>query len=149
MSTCSKCGSPDRNDLFYGICSLCRKRILNSIPLIDWNKVDIPPIDSTMTNQTIPDQKLIIKILNNFVKNTLGILSLFFDLIALIMIIIFLNTLLYAGAFSISAIICGILELALDWDENWKYIGYGFLIGVILSVISLWPLILVIVNIFF
>jgi len=152
MSTCSKCGSLDSGDLFYGIYSNCRKKVLNAIPLYNFNWIDPPPTRSATSNHDIPNQKLIIRLtkrfLNNIEKNTLGTLSLLFDLIALIMIFIFLNTFNYvAGAFSISAIICGIFEFMLDWDENWRLIGYGILIGVILSVISLWPLILFIIRI--
>ena len=152
MSTCSKCGSLDRGDLFYVVCSNFRKKLLNAIQLINFDRIDPPPTRSSIAKQTIPHQKLITRLTKRFLinlqKNTLGTLSLLFDLIALIMIFIFLNTFNYvAGAFSISAIICGIFEFMLDWDENWRLIGYGILIGVILSLISLWPLILFIIRI--
>ncbi|HEC39601.1 hypothetical protein LCGC14_0498240 [marine sediment metagenome] len=151
MSTCSKCGSSDRSDLMYGVCSICRKKLLNSIPLVNYNRAD-PPTRSSITKQNISNQKLIIRLTRRFFKNieknTLGTLSLIFYLVALIMIVIFLNTLLFAGAFSISAIVCSIFELELDWDENKRFIRYGFLIGVILSIISLWPLIYFILKIF-
>lgn len=152
MPTCSKCGALDRDDLFYGICSICRKKVVNSIPLVNFNIDDNTPTRPSMTKQTIPNQKLIMRLIKRFFKNleknTLGTLSLLFDAVALMMIIIFLNTLLYAGAFSISAIICFIFQLEFDWDEDMRLVGYGFLIGVILSIISLWPFILFILKIF-
>jgi len=40
------------------------------------------------------------------------------------------------------------MSVELDWDENPRFTGYQFLIGVILSVISLLPLIISLTHLY-
>ena len=88
MPTCDKCGSEDHGDLFYGIYSVCRKKMRSSLPTI--NKAQ-NSIQTTRKTQ-IPPQKLILKIKNNMERSKLGAVSLILDLIALLAMIIYFNT---------------------------------------------------------
>lgn len=151
MSVCKKCGSEDHGELLYGICPVCRKRMEGSIPLIDFTKKDfsIKQIyDITRPRPPRAPQKLSLKIKNNMKKNKIGSTLLILDLIALILIIIFLNTFIYAGIFSLLAVIFSFLALLVEIDDNQNLIGYALIIGIILNIIIFLPLILIIIQFF-
>lgn len=123
--------------------------MINSFPLVDFTKKDLPPIRTPNKKSPLPPQKLTLRLKNNIKKNKAGSVSLLLDLVALILIVIFLNSFPYAGTFAILALVCSYSALSLEWDDKPKLARYGFLIGVILLVIILLPLIFTLIRLFF